>query len=320
MRRLALGIALFAFAAAALAQGLPQRPIRIVVPHAVGGNSDAFGRILAAKLGERLGQQVIVENRTGAGGTVGSESVARSAPDGTTLLVADNGTHAVAPTLYAKLPYNVFRDFTPIMVATSFPTVILLHPSVPAKNAPEFVVLAKASPGKYTFASAGTGNVSHLALELFRLAAGGLDMVHVPYKGGAPAVQALIAGDVDMTAVSVNTSLPHIKSGKARAIAIASPKRSPVLPELPTLAEQGIQGGEASGWLAIVGPAGIPADVVARLNQEIRAALNSPEVRERLAGIGQEVVASTPEQYAAMLPGEVQKWGEAVKRSGARVD
>ena len=320
MRRAALGIALLAFAAAALAQGLPQRPIRIVVPHAVGGNSDAFGRILAAKLGERLGQQVIVENRTGAGGTVGSESVARSAPDGTTLLVADNGTHAVAPTLYVKLPYNVFKDFTPIMVATSFPTVILLHPSVPAKDAPEFAVLAKASPGKYTFASAGTGNVSHLALELFRLAAGGLDMVHVPYKGGAPAVQALIAGDVDMTAVSVNTSLPHIKSGKARAIAIASPKRSPVLPELPTLAEQGIQGGEAGGWLAIVGPAGIPADVAARLNQEIRAALNSPEVKERLAGIGQEVVASTPEQYAAMLPGEVQKWGEAVKRSGARVD
>jgi tripartite-type tricarboxylate transporter receptor subunit TctC len=191
---------------------------------------------------------------------------------------------------------------------------------VPARNAQEFIALVKANPGKYTFSSAGTGNVSHLALELFRLAAGNLDMVHVPFKGGAPAIQALIAGDVQLCGVSVNTALPHIKSGRARAIVISSQTRSAVVPDVPTLAEAGIQGGEASGWLAILGPAGIAPAVVAKLNAEIKAALEAPDVRERLTAIGQEVVASTPEQYAAMLPGEVHKWGEAVKKSGARVD
>jgi tripartite-type tricarboxylate transporter receptor subunit TctC len=313
-RVLALAIALTVLSAFA-----QTKTLRVVVPHAPGGNSDAFGRVLAAKLTER-GQQAIVENRTGAGGTVGSESVARSAPDGTTILVADNGTHAVAPTLYPKLPYNVFRDFTPIMLAANFPTVILVHPSLAARNARELIALAKSQPGKLTFSSAGTGNVSHLAQELFRLAAGGLDMVHVPYKGGAPAIQALIAGDVQMTAVSVNTSLPHIKSGKARAIAVASAKRAAALPDVPTLAEQGVKGAEAGGWLALLGPAGMPADSVARLHREITAALTSPDAKERLSAVGLEVVASTPEQYTEFLKGEVEKWGDAVRRSGARAE
>jgi tripartite-type tricarboxylate transporter receptor subunit TctC len=314
-----LGILLAGATFSAAGQGFPAKPIKVVVPHAAGGNSDAFGRILAGKLSER-GTQAIVENRAGAGGTVGLESVARSAPDGYTIAVADNGTHAIAPTLYAKLPYNVYRDFSAITLAVRFPTVLLIHPSVPARNAQEFVALAKANPGKYTFSSAGTGNVSHLALELFRLAAGNLEMVHVPYKGGAPAVQALIAGDVHLTGISVNTALPHIKSGRARAIGISSAARSPVIPDVPTLGESGISGGEASGWLAILGPAGLAADVVAKLNQEIRLALQSPDVRERLTSIGQEVVASSPAEYVAFLPVEVQKWGEAVKKSGARVD
>src|SRR5438874_9211378 len=194
----------FVFAVLAFHAFAQPKVVRVVCPHAAGGNSDTFARVLAAKLTER-GVQAIVENRTGAGGTVGSDSVARSAPDGTTILVADNDTHAVAPTLYPKLPYNVYRDFTPIMLAANFPTVILVHPALPAKNAQELIALAKSQPGKLTFSSAGTGNVSHLAQELFRLAAGGLEMVHVPYKGGAPAIQALIAGDVQMTAVSMNT-------------------------------------------------------------------------------------------------------------------
>ncbi|MCC8427591.1 tripartite tricarboxylate transporter substrate binding protein [Reyranella aquatilis] len=306
----------------AFAQGapFPSRTIRLVAPHAPGGNSDTFARILAQKLGERIGQQVVVENRTGAGGTVGSALVSKSAPDGYTLVIADNGTHAIAPTLYGtKLAYDVFKDFTPVMLAATFPTVIMIHPAVPAQTPQEFVALVKSQPGKLTYSSAGTGNGSHLTIELFRTAAGGLDMVHVPYKGGAPAVQALLAGEVQMTAVSANTALPHIQSGKVRALGVASTKRSPALPDVPTFAEGGIPF-EGDSWLAIMGPPGIPPDVVAKLNQEIAATLREPETRERLAKIGLEVVASSPAGLTELLQRDVPKWGKAVKDSGAVAD
>ncbi len=295
----------------------PSRPIRLIVPQAPGGNSDTFGRILAQKLTDRLGQQVVVENRAGAGGTVGSALVAKAAPDGYTLVVADNGTHAIAPTLYgAKLPYDVYRDFTPITLAATFPTVIMIHPSVPARTVQEFVALAKSQPGKITYSSAGTGNGSHLTVELFRAAAGGLDLVHVPYKGGAPAVQALLSGEVQMSSVSVNTALPHIQAGTVRALGVASAKRSPALPEVPTFAENGIPF-EGDSWLAIMGPAGIPADVAAKLNQEIAAALREPETQERLAKLGLVVVASSQGGLTEILQRDVPKWGKAVKDSGA---
>ncbi|WP_289294893.1 tripartite tricarboxylate transporter substrate binding protein [uncultured Reyranella sp.] len=309
-------------AGSAFAQGapFPSRTIRLVAPHAPGGNSDTFARILAQKLGERIGQQVVVENRTGAGGTVGSALVSKSAPDGYTLVIADNGTHAIAPTLYGtKLAYDVFKDFTPVMLAATFPTVIMIHPSVPAQTPQEFVALVKSQPGKLTYSSAGTGNGSHLTIELFRTSAGGLDMVHVPYKGGAPAVQALLAGEVQMTAVSANTALPHIQSGKVRALGVASTKRSPALPDVPTFAEGGIPF-EGDSWLAIMGPPGIPPDVVAKLNQEIAATLREPETRERLAKIGLEVVASSPAGLTELLQRDVPKWGKAVKDSGAVAD
>ncbi len=295
----------------------PSRPIRLVVPQAPGGNSDTFGRILAQKLTDRLGQQVVVENRSGAGGTVGSALVAKAAPDGYTLVVADNGTHAIAPTLYgAKLPYDVYRDFTPITLAATFPTVIMIHPSVPARTVQEFVALAKSQPGKITYSSAGTGNGSHLTVELFRAAAGGLDLVHVPYKGGAPAVQALLSGEVQMSSVSVNTALPHIQAGTVRALGVASAKRSPALPEVPTFAENGIPF-EGDSWLAIMGPAGIPADVATKLNQAIAAALSEPETQERLAKLGLVVVASSQGGLTEILQRDVPKWGKAVKDSGA---
>ncbi|MBP8308538.1 MAG: tripartite tricarboxylate transporter substrate binding protein [Burkholderiaceae bacterium] len=303
------------------AQAFPAKPIKLIVPHAAGGNSDAFGRILAQRLSDRIGQQVVVENRPGAGGTIASAFVARSAPDGYTLMVADNGTHAIAPTLYgSKLQYHVVKDFSPIMLAAMFPTVLLVNASVPARTAQEFVALAKAQPGKLTFSSAGTGNGSHLALELFRYAAGGLDMVHVPYKGGAPAIQALAAGEVQMTAVSVNTSLPHLKSGRVRALALQSSKRSPALPDLPTLAESGINGAEADSWLAILGPAGIPADIVAKLNREIAATLFLPDIKDRLAQLGLEVIGSSVAQFQQLQERDVVKWGDAVRRSGAVVE
>jgi tripartite-type tricarboxylate transporter receptor subunit TctC len=307
-------------AGAAGADTFPSQPIKLIVPHAPGGNSDAFGRILAQKMSERIGQQVIVENRPGAGGTVASGQVAKAQPDGYTLVVADNGTHAIAPTLYGtRLQYDVFKDFTPITLAATFPTVIMVHPSVPAKTPKEFVALAKSQPGKLTYSSAGTGNGSHLTLELFRAAAGGLNMVHVPYKGGAPAVQALLAGDVQLTAVSVNTALPHIQSGKVRALGLASSKRSPALPDVPTFIESGIPF-EGDSWLAIVGPAGIPPDIAARLNTEIAAALRQPDVTERLAKIGLEVVASSQADLTKALQRDVPKWGKAVKDSGAVVE
>ncbi len=314
-----IGASAAASAWPALAQGtpFPSRTIRLVAPHAPGGNSDTFARILAQKLGERTGQQVVVENRTGAGGTVGSALVSKGAPDGYTLVVADNGTHAIAPTLYGgKLAYDVFRDFTPVMLAATFPTVIMIHPSVAAQTPREFVALVKSQPGKLTYSSAGTGNGSHLTIELFRTAAGGLDMVHVPYKGGAPAVQALLSGEVQMTAVSVNTALPHIQSGNVRALGVASSRRSPALPDVPTFAEGGIAF-EGDSWLALMGPPGIPADIVARLNQEIAATLREPETRERLVRIGLEVVASSPEGLTEVLQRDVPKWGKAVKASGA---
>ncbi len=322
-RRHALKLAALAPLAAVLpasaqTAGFPSRPIKLIVPHAPGGNSDTFGRILAQSLSERIGQQVVVENKPGAGGTVASGAIAKGTPaDGYTLLVADNGTHAIAPTLYGtRLSYDVFRDFTPITLAASFPTVIMLHPSVPAANAREFVALAKSQPGKFTYSSAGTGNGSHLTIELFRTAAGGLDMLHVPYKGGAPAVQALLAGEVQLTAVSVNTALPQIQAGKVRALGVASSKRSPALPDVPTFAESGIPF-DGDSWLAIVAPPGVPADVAAKLNAEIAATLQQPAVKERLARIGLEVVASSPADLTAALQRDVPKWGKAVKDSGA---
>jgi tripartite-type tricarboxylate transporter receptor subunit TctC len=309
-----------AWPAAGQTSTFPSRPIRLVVPQAPGGNADTFGRIVAQKMSEQTGEQVVVENKAGAGGTMGSGIVAKAAPDGYTVLVADNGTHAIAPTLYgAHLTYDVFKDFTPIMLAATFPTVIMIHPSVPARTPQEFVALVRSQPGKFTYSSAGTGNGSHLTIELFRKAAGGLDMVHVPYKGGAPAVQALLAGEVQMTAVSVNTSLPHIQSGKVRALGLASSKRSPALPDVPTFKEAGIDF-EGDSWLAIVGPAGIPPDIAARLNQLFTAALRDPDTRERLAKIGLEVVASSPEEFAKVLQRDVVKWGAAVKESGAVAD
>ena len=320
-RRVALAFTALAAALAlpfaAGAQGFPSRPIKLIVPHAPGGNSDAFGRILAQKLSERIGQQVVVDNRTGAGGTIACAITAKAPADGYTLVVADNGTHAIAPTLYGpKLQYDVFKDFTPITLAATFPTVIMVHPAVPAKNAKEFVALAKAQPGKLTYSSAGTGNGSHLTLELFRTAAGHIDMVHIPYKGGAPAVQALLAGEVQLTSVSVNTALPHLQSGKARALGLASSKRSPALPDVPTFNEMGIPF-EADSWLAVLGPAGIPADVAAKLNTEIAATLNDPDTKARLAKIGLEVVASSQAEFAKVLARDVTKWGKAVKDSGA---
>lgn len=315
---LMLMVMMVAAATGAAAQEWPTRPLRLVVPHAPGGNADAFARVLAPALGERLGQQVVVDNRAGAGGTIAMGMVAKAPADGYTLGVADTGTHAIAPSLYGgRLPYDVFKDFTLVNLSVNFTTVLLLHPSVPATTPREFVTLVKSRPGQLDYASAGTGNGSHLAQDLFLHAAGGLKMQHLPYKGGAPAVQALIAGEAQMSAVSVNTALPHVRSGRLKALALASSKRNPALPDVPTLAEYGIEGAEADNWLAIVGPAGIPPEIVTRLHEAIKASLDDAQVRERLAANGLSVVAGDGGAFRRVLQADEKKWGDVVRMSGA---
>jgi tripartite-type tricarboxylate transporter receptor subunit TctC len=314
---LALGVAFPLLSGIARSADFPEKSIHLIVPGAAGGNSDAFARILAQKLSERVGQGVIVENRGGAGGTIAAQMTAKSAPDGYTLVVADTGTHAIAPTLYSpRLLYDVIKDFTPITLAVTFPIVVLAHPSLPASNAKDLIALIKSQPGKFSYSSGGTGNGSHLVMEMFSAAAGDLKLVHVPYKGGAPAVQALMANDVQLTAISVGTAMPFVKSGKARAIAVASRKRSSAMPDVQTFLEAGVPL-EADNWLAILGPAGIPPDIAKKLHADITATLLLPQVRERLSAIGLEVVASSPAELNKMMVTEVTKWGKAVKDSGA---
>jgi tripartite-type tricarboxylate transporter receptor subunit TctC len=314
----------FAFAAAlalasgAAAQTYPTKPIRFIAPFAAGGALDTLTRTIAARMQDKWSQPVVVENRTGAGGNIGADLVAKASPDGYTLVMGTIATHAINVSLYSTMPYDAVKDFAPVTIAASINNSLSVHPSVPAKNVAELIAYAKANPGKLTFGSAGNGTSQHLAGELFKTMAG-VDMVHVPYKGGAPAVQALLSGEVQLTAVSVNTALPHIQSGKARPLGVASSKRSPALPDVPTFNESGIPF-EVDSWLAILGPAGIPADVVKKLNAEFAAALRSPDVQERLAKLGLVVVASAPAEVNTMLAREEPKWGKAVKDSGAVVE
>jgi tripartite-type tricarboxylate transporter receptor subunit TctC len=309
---------LFAPAIARAQAAWPNRQVRFIVPFPPGGGTDTIGRIIADQLGKTFGQTFVVDNRGGAGGTVGTVELARAAPDGYTVGMITVGSHGIHPTLYAKLAYDPYKDFTPISMFASLPNLLALHPSVPAKTVAELIALLKKEPGKYTFCSSGSGTSLHLSGELFKQMTG-VDMLHVPYKGGAPAVLALLNGEVQMTAVSANTALPHITSGKLLALGVAAAKRSPALPDVPTFAESDIHF-DGDSWLAIMGPAGIPADIAAALNREIAATLNVPETRERLAKIGLSVVASSPADLAEMLRGDVVKWGKVVKDSGAVAD
>lgn len=312
-----IGVASFLLTGIAFAADFPEKSIRLIVPGAAGGNSDTFARILAQKLSERIGQAVVVENRGGAGGTIASQMTAKSAPDGYTLIVADTGTHAIAPTLYSsRRTYDVIKDFTPITLAVTFPIVILSNTSLPSSNAKDLISLIKAQPGKFSYSSGGAGNGSHLVMEMFSAAVGDLKMVHIPYKGGAPAVQALMANDVQFTAISVGTAMPYVNAGKAHAIAIASRKRSLAMPDVQTFLEAGVPL-EADNWLAILAPAGLPPDIAKKLHAEITATLMAPQVRERLSGIGLDVVASSPGELNKFLLSEMAKWGKAVKDSGA---
>ena len=295
------------------AQSFPTRPIRIIMPFPAGTSvNDVLGRALAQRLTEQLGQQVIFDNRSGAGGTVGTELVAKSPPDGYTLLLAATGPMTIAPFVYPKLGYDTMRDFAPVAMVALAPYIIIAHPSVPAKNFKELVALAKAKPGQLRFASAGTGSTPHLCTELMMNMAG-INMLHIPYKGGAPAMIDTIAGQTQTYCTSVTNAAPFIKQGKIRAIGVTPIKRSPTLPDVPTLDEQGLKGFDVSQWMGIVAPAKTPPAVVQRLHQAIAQVINNTDYANFVRQNGGEPSRMGPDEYGALMRTELERWGKLVK-------
>ena len=305
----------------ALAQtaAYPTKPIRIVVPFAPGGATDIVGRAVGQKLTEAFGQPVLVDNRPGAGGNIGSELVARSAPDGYTLLIAGVGPNAINPSLYAKIGYDPIADFTPVTLVAMVANLLVLHPSVPARTVKDVVALAKARPGKLTQASSSNGSAGHLAGEMLKVMAG-IDMLLVPYKGSAPALVDLIAGQVDLMFDNMPACLPHVKSGRLRAVATTNAKRTPVLPDLPTVEESGYPGFEAGSWFGVMGPGRMSPEIVSRLSGVILKSLTAADMRERLSGQGAEPVGGPPEQFAAHVRAEVAKWAKVIKAANIRLE
>lgn len=297
----------------------PDRPIRFVVPFSPGGAADVLARSVGQWVGTHLGQPVVVENRPGAGGSIAGESVARSPADGYTLFVGSTGPLAINASLYSKLPYDPIADFAPVSLAVLVQNVLVVRAGLPAKTVGELLELARREPGRITYASSGNGTSLHLGGELLKSMAK-VDLTHVPYKGGAPAIADLIGGQVDMMLAVAPDAMPHIKSGRVSALAVAGATRSPSLPDLPTIAEAGVPGYEASAWYGFVAPAGTPSAVVATLNKAINQALGAPEVRERLNPLGFEIVGSSPEQFAEKIKSEVGKWGAVVKSAGVKAD
>jgi tripartite-type tricarboxylate transporter receptor subunit TctC len=304
---------------AASAQPYPDKPIRMVVPFPAGGTTDILARAVAQKLSESLGQQVIVDNKPGAGGNIGAQEVARSAPDGYTLVMGTVGTHAINPSLYKKMPYDHVKDFAPVSLVASVPNLLVVHPSVPVNSVKELIAYAKANPGKLNFASSGNGTSIHLSGELFKTMTG-VQMTHVPYKGSAPAVTDLLGGQVQVMFDNMPSALPHAKAGKLKPLAVTSAKRFPGTPDIPTMAESGVPGYEASSWFGVLAPAGTPKEIVNKLSTEIAKALKTPEMKKKLEEQGAEAVGSTPEEFAAHIKAETAKWAKVVKESGATVD
>jgi tripartite-type tricarboxylate transporter receptor subunit TctC len=316
--RAAAGLLATAFSASAFAQSYPAKPVKVVVPYPPGGPTDIVARVVSQKLFEQTGQQFLVENRPGAGGNIGAEAVARSAADGYTVVVATTA-HAINPALFKNLTYDIHKDFAPVSQLTSGPLVIVVNPSLPAKDVKELIALAKAKPGELSFASSGNGQSTHLSAELFNSMAG-IKLNHVPYKGSAPALTDVIAGQAALMFDTMLSAMPHVKSGKLRALAVTSAARSPAAPELPTIAESGLPGYEAIAWNGLLAPAGTPKDVITKLNAELKKALETPEIKDRFAAQGFTAAWTSPETFAAFLQSEVDKWAKVVKISGATVD
>ena len=308
-----------AVATRAHAQAWPSKPLRLIVPYTAAGSTDQLSRALAQRLGDALGQPVMVENRPGANTIIGAEAAAKSEPDGHTLFMGSSGSLAVNPSLYAKLPYDPARDFSLVTLTASSPLVLVLHPSVPVNSVKELADYARANPGKLNFASVGNGNPLHLAGELFKAMAG-VQITHVPYKGSAPALTDLLAGQVQLMFDTPITSMPHVRSGNLKAFAVTSAKRSAALPELPTIAELGYPGYDAGIWFGVVVRKGTPAPVIAKLNAELRKILDNAELRAKFGAQSLDLMSSTPEEFNAFLAAEVAKWRKVIVDSKTRLD
>jgi tripartite-type tricarboxylate transporter receptor subunit TctC len=305
-------VILFAFTATAMAQSYPNRPIRFVVPFAPGGSTDTLARTIGQKLTDALQQQVVVDNRSGANGNIGMEIVAHAAPDGYTILLGYIANLGIGPGLYAKLPFDPVRDYAPITQLASSPNILAVHPSLPVKSLRELIAYAKTNPKKLNFASSGVGSIGHLTGELLNRSAG-VDMVHVPYKGSGQAVIDLLGGQVQMMFSGMSSVMQHIKAGKLRALAVTGAQRSPAVPDVPTIAESGFPGFEATAWYGVLATAGTPKTIVDRLHDEIVRALALPDVKERLNNVGFELVGGTPDEFAAFIKSEIAKWSRVVR-------
>ncbi|MBI3938480.1 MAG: tripartite tricarboxylate transporter substrate binding protein [Betaproteobacteria bacterium] len=302
-----------------VAQVYPVKPVRIVVAQAAGSATDFLSRLIGQKLSDRLGQPVVVDNRPGAGGTLGTELVARAAPDGYTLLMGNNSTHGANPVLYRNLPYDAVKDFAPITMTTVTPYVIVVHPSLPVKTVKQLITLAKSRPEEINYASAGNGSSQHLAGELFKWMAR-INMVHVPYKGGAPAMTAVMGGEVSVMFPTAGLVLPHIRNNKVKAIAVTTAKRSDVMPDLPTVSEAALPGYEMVSWFGLLAPAGTPVPIVSRLNAEVVKLLQAPEMKSGLTHRGLEVLSGPPEQFSGYIKAEIAKTAKLAKAAGIKAE
>jgi tripartite-type tricarboxylate transporter receptor subunit TctC len=320
MRRVAAALFVaVAFSGGATAQGWPEKPVRFIVGFTPGGPSDIIARALGQKLGDLSGQQVVIENRPGAGGNIAAELAAKSAPDGTTWLLGNNSILATNQSLYRKLGYDPVKDFAPVALVAVQPNILVVNPGVPANSVKELIALAKAKPGQLNYASSGSGAAAHLAGELFK-AMTGVEMVHVPYKGAQPALTDVIAGRAQLMFATSASAIPYIKAGRLRALAVTTARRSATVPELPTLSEAGVPGFEALTWHGVVVPAATPQPLIERLNRDIVKVLRLPDLRERLESLGAEIAAGTPQDFADYIAREIPKWTKVVKDSGARAE
>ncbi len=304
---------------AAAQDAFPTRPVSLVIPFPAGGSTDLVGRIVAEKMSSLLGQQIVVDNRGGAGGNVGSAAVAKAEPDGYTILMGTVATHAINPALYKKMPYDPVADFAPVSLLVVVPNVLVVNPDFPAQNVQELIALAKEKPGELSYASSGNGTPLHLSGELFKSMAG-VDIVHVPYKGAGPALIDVMGGHVPIMFDNLPSSTEHIKAGKLRGLAVTTAERAPSMPDLPTIAESGLPGYETYTWNALFAPAGTPPEVIAKLNEAAVAAVKDPAVQAKLADVGASVVGSTPEELGEHVKAEMAKWAPVVKASGAQID
>jgi len=319
VRNVLAGLVLALIAGAVAAQPWPSKPIKWVIPFAPGGTTDILARTIGEKLSVALGQPIIVDNKPGAGGGVGADQVAKSPADGYTIMGGTISTHAINASLYSNLPYDPVRDFAPITLIVRVPNMLVVNPELPAKDVRELIALLKANPGKYSFASSGNGTSQHLSGELFKTMTG-VEMQHIPYRGSPPALADVVGGQVAMTFDNITTAWPLVKGGKLRALAVTTAKRSPIAPDVPTLAESGLPGYEIGSWQGVFAPAGVSTEIVKRLNAEIVRIINAPDVRQKLVDMGAEPAPNTPEEFAAMVKAEVAKWADVVRKSGAKVD